>query len=114
MNPTKLSGARLLRAVALGLFAAAILALLVTYLGVRTKATVEAQVPYLASGGLLCIVFAAFGTGVLIISSGVEEDVREMRQKLDDLAEFVAIETDLLHKEIGNLGRSAEVIHGSR
>ena len=51
---------------------------------------------------------------MLIISSGVEEDVREMRQKLDDLAEFVAIETDLLHKEIGNLGRSAEVIHGSR
>lgn len=108
MHPTRLGGPRLLRTVALGLFAAAILALIVTYLGVRTKATVEAQVPYLASGGLLCVVCAAFGTGALIISSGAEEDLRSVRHKLDDLADFVAIETELLHTEIGTLTRPTE------
>lgn len=111
MNASSFSGARLLRTIALGLFAVAVLALVVTYLGVRTKATVEAQVPYLASGGLLSIICAAFGSGVLVASSGADEDVRAIRQKLDDLAEFVAIETDLLHQEVADAGRAGEVAH---
>lgn len=106
MNSSIFTGTRMLRNIALGLFGVAVLALLVTYLGVRTKLTVEAQVPYLASGGLLSIICAAFGTGVLVASAGAEEDVRAIRQKLDDLAEFVAIETDLLHQEVGHAARA--------
>jgi len=85
-----------------------VVALLVTYLGVKDKQTVAAQVPYLASGGLFSVALAALGAALLIGgSSQAEPEVEELKAKVDDLAELVTLEVDLLRREIGGLARDA-------
>lgn len=98
------------RNIAYAVWGLGLLALLLTYVGVKDKHTVAAQVPYLVSGGLLSVALAALGAALVIRGdSRPADEVEQLKAKMDDLAELVTLEVDLLRREIAGIGRNADV-----
>lgn len=106
----------LFRYVAYAVWALGVLAILGTYLGVKDKQTVAAQVPYLVSGGLAAVALVSLGAAMVIVGARrPSDDVAGLRSKVDDLAELVTLELGTLHRDVtGDNGAAAPAAERSR
>jgi len=103
----------LLRYAAYVVWAFGSLAILATYLGVKDKQTLSAQIPYLVSGGLTGVALVTLGAAMIIVGARrPTDDIAELRRKVDDLGELVTLEFGCLHGDVASAARVPPAVPG--
>ena len=80
-----------------------------TWFGVHDKQTIEAQVPYLVSGGLLSVILSGVGAALLVLG-GIDRqaaELRSLRGAVRDLAELTVLESQAVEESVHALSSLA-------